>query len=245
MLILNILLKITGFTQEQLANYVGISRASINSWLNDDSSMSDLSKHKIANKFNFPVIYFKYDLNQNIEIYKIIYSTIYNNWNNNKQLDTHNKMQDILSKIEVDYIPELKNSNNRIIEALIDGNNPFTGEKIKDSILCDKRVKEAIISIYNKNIQKFGVSNITKNDLNREERSLFEKLRKWRKNKYIEEGYFNAFIVFSDKELINIIKADINDKTDLLKIKGIGNIKYEKYADEIFSIINAYRKEAF
>ena len=37
MLILEMILKITGWTQDQLANYLGISRVTINYWLNGNS----------------------------------------------------------------------------------------------------------------------------------------------------------------------------------------------------------------
>ena len=38
-------------------------------------------------------------------------------------------------------------------------------------------------------------------------------------------------------ELINIICANIVNKEDLLSVKGIGNIKYSKYADDLFEIL--------
>lgn len=107
MLILNMLLRITKFTQEELANYLGVSRASINSWLNDDSSMTDSSKNNIANKFQFPVSYFGIDLKQNLNIYKIIFSTLYDNWKrhnmeSNNNSDTNCRINQILNEVEID-----------------------------------------------------------------------------------------------------------------------------------------------
>jgi transcriptional regulator with XRE-family HTH domain len=52
------ILRITGFTQEELANYVGVSRASINSWLTNDQSMSDKSKKDICSAFQIPYSFF-------------------------------------------------------------------------------------------------------------------------------------------------------------------------------------------
>ena len=70
-----------------------------------------------------------------------------------------------------------------------------------------------------------------------EQLSLFEELRKWRKDKYISEGFYHAYMVFTDKELINIITADVKNRRDLIKVRGIGEIKYGKYSEELFNII--------
>ena len=44
-------------------------------------------------------------------------------------------------------------------------------------------------------------------------------------------------MVFTDKELINIITSNTNKKEDLLSVKGIANKKYDKYGDDIFYIL--------
>ena len=77
MLILKMLLRITGFTQEGLANFVGVTRASINSWLVDDSSMTISSKQNFADKFQFPISYFDIDLDQDLNLYKVVFSILY------------------------------------------------------------------------------------------------------------------------------------------------------------------------
>ena len=110
MLILNMLLRITGYTQEDLANYVGVSRASINAWLTNDSSMSEKSKRDICEAFQIPYSYFQIDLNQNIEYYKLVYTTIYDNWkrinpNNKESNSVTNKINDILNQIDSSMTP--------------------------------------------------------------------------------------------------------------------------------------------
>ena len=52
-----------------------------------------------------------------------------------------------------------------------------------------------------------------------------------------EEGYFSAYMVFNDRELINIITANVTKKEDLLGISGVGKIKYEKYGNDIYDIL--------
>ena len=240
MLILNM---ITGFTQEELANFIGVSRASINNWLNDDDSMSDNSKKIICDKFQIPYNFFQVDLNQNLDYYKLVYSTILENWkriNNNYSEDNSNskKINDILNQIDSDikqvYYEKLDDIE--IMEGLANGYNPFTGEVFNNNhILNNKNVKETLQKMlkYYTN----GSFEITKDDLTEDQQELFEALRKWRKDKYLSEGYYHAYIVFNDKELINIITSDIKEKEDLLKVKGIGRKKYDKYADEIYEII--------
>ena len=66
---------------------------------------------------------------------------------------------------------------------------------------------------------------------------MFEELRKWRWDKTKELKYYNAYIVFTDKELINIVTSNIKRKEDLLHVQGIGEKKYQNYGDEIFEII--------
>ena len=53
MLILVMLLKITGWTQEKLADFIGVSRVTLNGWLKETSNMTDSSKKNIADKFEF------------------------------------------------------------------------------------------------------------------------------------------------------------------------------------------------
>ena len=136
MLILSMLLRITEWTQEELANYIGISRASINMWLKDDSGMSNKSKETIANLFQFPVSYFSIDLEQDLSLYKIVFSTLYESWkrikkNNIKDEDKNtNKINQILNDIEADYIKEndYELTEIEMLESLALGCNPYTGE---------------------------------------------------------------------------------------------------------------------
>lgn len=245
MLILNMILRITGFTQEQLANYIGVSRASINSWLIDDKSMGVNSKKRICEKFQIPLNYFQIDLEQNLDYYKLIYSTINENW---KRINVDNytnktvtdKINNILNQIESDVTPILyeKLTENEILRGLSNGYNPFTGEVFENNhILNNQCVKEILQKLY-KNYTN-GSFSLTIEDLSEEQSKLFEELKKWRKDKYISEGYFNAYLVFNNNELINIITADIKVKEDLLKVKGIGTKKYKKYAEDLFNIIKA------
>lgn len=246
MLILNMLLRITGFTQEKLAKFLGISRVSVNSWLCDDSSMTNSSKKNIADKFQFPVGYFDIDLEQDLNVYKIVFSTLNDSWkrinNNTSELSNVDKINSILNEVEsdikdvsVDSIGEVE-----IIEGLLCGYDPFTGEVFDDDHILNNPAVKNILRKVKKNYS-YSKETITKDDLTEEQFGLFEELRLWRREKYIAEGFFHAYMVFTDKELINIILVNPKEKEDLLLVKGIGEKKYEKYADELYDIISEYR----
>ena len=246
MLILNMILRITKFTQEGLANYIGVSRASINSWLTNDQSMSESSKRLICQKFQIPYNYFQIDLNQNIEYYKLVYSTIYENWsrinaNRDKDDSVSSKIDEILNKIDSDLTPTLYEEigDMEILEGLANGYNPFTGEILdKNDILNNPNVKETLQKLLKCYVN--GSFGLTKEDLNDDQLKLFEELRSWRMNKTIDEGYYHAYMVFNDSELINIITADIEKKEDLLNVKGIGTIKYNKYGNDVYNILKSH-----
>jgi len=236
MLIIKMIMRITNFTQQQLADFLNVSRVTVNYWLKGEN-ISLESKKTICEKFNIPLSYFDISLEENIEIYKIIYATINNNWHtlNIKEID---KIDEILNEVESDSKTNIiKVSENDIINGLVYGYNPFTGEMFEENhILNNQEVKKLLTEIKNK-YYKFEQKNIEKEDLNKEQKELFNKFKKWRKEKMEEEGFFSAYMIFNNQELINIIYNEIYKKKDLLGIKGIGLKKYEKYGDDIFDIL--------
>lgn len=237
MLIIQMLMKITGFTQEEFANYVGVSRATVNYWLKGEE-MSSTSKRMISEKFCFPTSFFDVSLDENIEVYKIIYSTLYKNWISSNENSNEDKITKILNELEYDEktINIRSIDENDIIDGLCNGYNPFTGEVYNDDhILNNPEVKNTLVKIRNK---YFKISkDIEYADLSSKQKRMYDILKEWRMNKTEEEGFFSAYMVFTNSELINIICANIVNKEDLLSVKGIGNIKYSKYADDLFEIL--------
>ena len=155
------------------------------------------------------------------------------------EMSEKDKIADILNRIEFDdktvYNKEIEEDD--ILEGLANGYNPFTGEIFDENhILNNELVKKTIKKIKNK-YHKFGVDNIEIEDLSNQQKEMFDKLKKWRINTTVKEGFYGAYMVFTDKELMNIVCATINEKEDLLSIKGIGEIKYEKYGDALFKIL--------
>jgi ATP-dependent DNA helicase RecQ len=74
------------------------------------------------------------------------------------------------------------------------------------------------------------------------EDELFEELRKWRREK-ANEMNVPAYVIFSDATL----KAIAEDKPivaeDLSMIAGIGDIKKERFGEEIIEVIRSYLKD--
>ena len=239
MVIIKMLRRITGFNQDELADYLEVSRASINSWENSNGEMSTYQKNIISNKFNIPISLLDDDINTDIEKCKLLYSFINSRWNEINVNNTIDNEDDFLNKIEFEMKKDEKRevlSDYEIIDALSNAYDPYTGEVFnEDHILNDTKIKEFLNEIKNK-YYKYG-TNITKDMLKGNQIVLFEELRKWRMDMTAQEGFFSAYMVFTDKELINIITSTINKKEDLLNIKGIGKIKYEKYGDDLFRIL--------
>lgn len=65
---------------------------------------------------------------------------------------------------------------------------------------------------------------------------LFEALRTWRTQRYIEEEK-PAFMILSQKALIGIAEKMPQTKEELLSVNGIGKKKVEQYGEEILAIV--------
>ncbi len=242
MIILEMILKITGWSQDELAKVLGVSRVSINCWLHGND-ISSASKRLISEKFQFPINFFDISLNENIEYYKVIYSVLYKNLklykkDDSKEISDKEKVLDILNRIETEdktiYCKDISDSD--IIDGLINGYDPFTGEVFDDNhLLNNPRVKEVISRI--KIINKYSNGEMEYNELDYNQKALFNKLKSWRLDRMHKEGYIGAYLIFNDKTLINIVCSNIVKKEDLLNVKGIGINKYKKYGEDIYDLI--------
>ena len=248
-MIIEIILRATRMSQGELAEYIGVSRASINAWVQNSNVMTFNSRELVAKKFNFPISYFNYNLKNNREKIIEVYNLIKENWN--KKNHTYSEidfLNQVIDELEEKIIePEELNINREITEeeildGLSNGYDPFTGEVLSDKhLLNNPKVKELFKTLNKLYLNKSKMIS-SKEDLNKEEKELFEELRKWRWEKTKEKKYYNAYIVFTNKKLINIILANIQRKEDLKLVSGIGPKKYAEYGDEIFEIIKESKK---
>lgn len=69
------------------------------------------------------------------------------------------------------------------------------------------------------------------------DKELYNKLKVWRKIIAHKEG-IRPYIIFSDTSLINISNVKPKTKEELMEIRGMGEKKFEKYGEELLSLIN-------
>lgn len=65
---------------------------------------------------------------------------------------------------------------------------------------------------------------------------LFNKLKEWRLNKS-KELKIPAFCILNNKTLTTISETEINNKSELIQIKGVGSTVVKKYGSDIINII--------
>ncbi|MGL5049634.1 MAG: HRDC domain-containing protein, partial [Fusobacteriaceae bacterium] len=97
------------------------------------------------------------------------------------------------------------------------------------------------------NIESIKISKTKQIDKNRNSKmsisllpgteELFIELREFRKNSAIQAN-LPPFVIFSDKTLIEICNYRPKNESELLRINGIGEKKFEKYGEEILLIVN-------
>ena len=68
---------------------------------------------------------------------------------------------------------------------------------------------------------------------------LFNTLKQWRLNK-AKAQKVPAYIILSDKALKQIAALKPSSKPELLSVNGIGEVKYEKYGDELLAVVSGH-----
>jgi DNA helicase-2/ATP-dependent DNA helicase PcrA len=74
------------------------------------------------------------------------------------------------------------------------------------------------------------------------DRVLFEKLRNWRKQT-ADEASVPAFVVFTDATLTAVAVEQPADRPALLKIPGIGQVKVDRYGNELLEVVRRHRTD--
>ncbi len=75
-----------------------------------------------------------------------------------------------------------------------------------------------------------------KESLSPDDFSLFVKLREWRKETAEREGV-PVFTIFTNEQLAEIVRNKAANKTELMKIDGIGEGRVTKYSDGIIKVM--------
>jgi len=122
-----------------------------------------------------------------------------------------------------DFIDESLRGNSKIAINSKDNEVPEVNAKIED------KQDETIQSNDNTNTNRSPSSN--------DNTEVFELLRQYRLKTSREEG-FKPYMVFNNEELNSLIENKPENKDELLKIKGFGPKKVEKYGEAIITILN-------
>ena len=71
-----------------------------------------------------------------------------------------------------------------------------------------------------------------------EERAIYDALREWRSMRAAQDGV-PPYLVFSNRQLADIVRARPAGRNALREVEGIGAAKAEKYADDVFEVLRA------
>ena len=138
---------------------------------------------------------------------------------------------------------EAKENILKILKAISSGIDPLTGECFDRSVLSsDHDISHAIrlLAMTTQKQSRLKKTN-SKNLLNRPAEKIFNDLREWRIEQAIG-SHLPAYYIFSDKELWAIANGDVCKKEDLLAVKGISYIRYDRYSDDIMAILYKHMK---
>ncbi|WP_338375970.1 HRDC domain-containing protein [uncultured Flavobacterium sp.] len=80
---------------------------------------------------------------------------------------------------------------------------------------------------------------ITFEDLSQHEKEIFSALKQWRNDMATKLGW-SAFRVCHNSHLMAIAGAKPESLDELSKVKGFGEVRTEKYGEDILAILNAF-----
>ena len=79
---------------------------------------------------------------------------------------------------------------------------------------------------------------VVEQDLNASQKAVYEHLKAWRAEK-AQHLKIPSYTICHNSELLNAILREAKTTSDLRTIKGFGDLKVEKYGEEVLSILNA------
>ena len=76
----------------------------------------------------------------------------------------------------------------------------------------------------------------TREDLDEQQRNVFEALRKWRLE-LAQVTEIPPFIIFNDRTLVELAKQQPLNDAELMAVSGIGEAKAERYGADVLRVI--------
>lgn len=137
------------------------------------------------------------------------------------------------------YVAQLKNLG--LLAIHFDHNHYLSITKSGQSVLDDdKRVKLTTLDAF---IQRQEKDDTKIKKLSRKsakdyyKNPLFESLRELRAQ-IASEDAVPAYIIFSDKTLLEMANEKPKNKTEMLRVSGVGEVKWEKYGERFLRVIH-------
>ncbi|WP_339887267.1 HRDC domain-containing protein [uncultured Flavobacterium sp.] len=76
-------------------------------------------------------------------------------------------------------------------------------------------------------------------DLSEHEKEIFSSLKQWR-NDLARDLSWSAFRICHNAHLLAIVEAKPETLEELAKVKGFGEVRTEKYGEDILAVLNAF-----
>lgn len=112
-----------------------------------------------------------------------------------------------------------------------------------DTIHIIPMIEEAAISVMSEDningMEEKTMEEKTMEEKTIEETAIYKELREYRLNKSREE-MVKPYFIYNNNQLVDLISRMPRDKGELKKIAGFGEVKVEKYGDDIIGIVGKY-----
>lgn len=247
MLVIKMLKKASGLTNQELGDFLGKSRNTITSWEKDETTIPETEKRKMNERFNILPFYWNIGLNESDELYQEMYQKIKLGY----ELSLKNIDKTIDDPIDrILYICEKREKENTdhelehyiYIQTLANNKDPINGNELKNNhFINNSIINKNIIDLCN-NIElvfeeKYNKKREENNYQNKQK--YIESLREWRINKANKEN-IKAFQIISDTILEELVENYVTYNNPIEKrIKDfpIGGKKYNLYYADIRNIL--------
>jgi len=148
------------------------------------------------------------------------------------------KVRHFIIRLDSDKITSDEKSLNDFLESVdfVKSDVHFIESKVNYwSVLVHFREKETGAKLES-NAEE--ANKISEENLSPQQKVIFSALKEWR-SELAQEKKLPSYTICHNSELLNIVSQEPKSMSDFKKIKGFGDVKIEKYGNDILNILNA------
>ena len=148
------------------------------------------------------------------------------------------KVRHFVVRLDADKIAEDEKQLNTFLESVdfVKSDVHFVETKVNYwSVLVHFREKETGAKVES-NAEE--ANKLSEQTLSPQQKATYSALKEWR-SELAQEKKLPSFTICHNSELLNIVFQEPKSMSDFKKIKGFGEIKTEKYGNDILNILNA------